>query len=125
MTRKPDWSGGCWYDPAVLPKLETGYGDTKQNELVETLCDMSWDVITKSYDAAKDTFIFRRSANRELRVDGSGKTREWKFDINADNLRIVAIMPHPIWQTIYETRMEPGHFAEPTDARSKGFQIDD
>lgn len=101
----PTWDAGVWYDPSILPNLDQGYANTGNNKLVSTLCERSWDLISKSYKPETDTFIYRRHANHILRVDHSNKTKVWKFDLSTDNFRIVAIMPHPIWQEVYETRL--------------------
>lgn len=124
-----EWTGGVWYDPAYLP--------AKSDEKHAYLTNLVWDVIVKSYDAEKDAFTFTRistcgaAANFAPNTDKNYRRVEdrlvnWKFYTKDGeklpaNSRVVAIMPHPDWKFIYETRLHPASMGglglEPTDAQ--------
>lgn len=120
MTRKPDWSPGCWYDAALLPTLDHSLSDVAKNQLIERLCEMTWDIIVKIYDPKADAFVYKRVPNATVRTEYLRKARAWVFSPILEDLpdggRIVAIMPQPIWQEIYETRLELGNFDNDRDA---------
>lgn len=101
-----EWTGGVWYDPSLLPAF-TDTCDAKALELRGKLCDMNWDVIFKTYDPIADRFVYKRVANASLRAEHMRKQMSWLFSPNGDAGRPVAIMPHPKWEEVYATRLQP------------------
>lgn len=107
-TSLPEWAGGVWYDPELLPEIPTGYGkqDEERWKLINGLCERSWDIITKFYDPATDDFQYKRVSLAMLCTHEQQRKKSYRWSPVEQGHRVVAIMPHPDWRFVYETRLK-------------------
>ena len=103
LPSSPEWAGGVWYDPCLLPSLDSPAAI--HNAEITRVCALTWDVIVKKWDATSDTFAYKRIANVEISDNWLHKKRVYVYSPVDPSYRVVAIMPHNDWLNAFEGRL--------------------